>query len=336
MIGAVDTDIPLEPVLELVGVFVGAMSGALAAVRKQFDVFGIIVLAWAAGLGGGILRDVLIGAVPPVGISNWRFIATAVAGATLIYFFHPRLERARRFIVVLDAGALALFSVVGTIKGLEYGTTLTAAVIVGVMTGVGGGVLRDLLSGEVPVVLHHRQLYAIPALLGSTVTAILWWQGVDHHRDERGRRDRGVRAAGERPAVPAEGAGAVAGDGALTARCEDGRVNPDSPDQVRTLMEVAEPLAREAGALVRDGRRRLVTVAATKSSDQDVVTAMDLASESLLRQPAGRAAAATTRSSARRRPSGRARPASPGWWTRSTARSTTCTGRRPTRCRSPP
>jgi len=178
MIGRVDTDIPLEPVLELVGVFVGAMSGALAAVRKQFDVFGILVLAWAAGLGGGMLRDVLIGAVPPVGISNWRFIVTAAAGATLIYFFHPRLERARRFIIVLDAGALALFSVVGTTKGLEYGTTLTAAVLVGVMTGVGGGVLRDLLSGEVPVVLHHRQLYAIPALLGSSVTALLWWLGV--------------------------------------------------------------------------------------------------------------------------------------------------------------
>ena len=176
MICVVDTDIPLEPILELVGVLVGAMSGALAAVRKQFDVFGIMVLAWAAGLGGGILRDVLIGAVPPVGISNWRFIMTAVVGATVIYFFHPRLERARRFIVVLDAGALALFSVVGTIKGLEYGTTLTAAVVVGVMTGVGGGVLRDLLSGEVPVVLHHRQLYAIPALLGSTATAVLWWQ----------------------------------------------------------------------------------------------------------------------------------------------------------------
>ncbi|WP_456824273.1 trimeric intracellular cation channel family protein [Cellulomonas sp. P5_E12] len=177
MIARVDTDIPLEPVLELIGVFVGAMSGALAAVRKQFDVFGILVLGWAAGLGGGILRDVLIGAVPPVGISNWRFIVTAVAGATLIYFFHPRLERARRFIVVLDAGALALFSVVGTTKGLEYGTTLTAAVVVGVMTGVGGGVLRDLLSGEVPVVLHHRQLYAIPAVLGSSVTALLWWLG---------------------------------------------------------------------------------------------------------------------------------------------------------------
>jgi len=170
-------DIPFGPVLEIVGVLVGAMSGALAAVRKQFDVFGIVVLGWAAGLGGGLLRDALIGAVPPVGISDWRLITTAVVGAFLMYFFHPRLQRARRFIVVLDAGALAVFTVVGTVKGLEYGTTAVAAVIVGVMTGAGGGVLRDLLSGEVPVVLHDRQLYAIPALLGAGVTTGLWLAG---------------------------------------------------------------------------------------------------------------------------------------------------------------
>jgi len=173
-------DIPVEPVLEVAGVFVGAMSGALAAVRKQFDVFGIFVLAWAAGLGGGVLRDVLIGAVPPVGISDLRLMGAALAGGLVMYFGHPRLERARRFIVVLDAGALALFSVVGTVKGLEYGTTAVAAVVVGVLTGVGGGMLRDLLSGEVPVVLHHRQLYAVPALLGALATVGLWelgWAG---------------------------------------------------------------------------------------------------------------------------------------------------------------
>lgn len=167
-------DIPLAPLLEVVGVFVGAMSGALAAVRKQFDVFGILVLAWATGLGGGILRDVLIGAVPPVGISEWELVATAVAGGMVMYFFHPRLERARRFIVVLDAGALAVFTVVGTVKGLEYGTTAIAAVLVGVVSGAGGGVLRDLLTGEVPVVLHDRQLYAIPALAGAVVITVLW------------------------------------------------------------------------------------------------------------------------------------------------------------------
>jgi uncharacterized membrane protein YeiH len=167
-------DIPLEPLLEVVGVFVGAMSGALAAVRKQFDVFGILVLAWATGLGGGILRDLLIGAVPPVGISEWELVATAVAGGMVMYFFHPRLERARRFIVVLDAGALAVFTVVGTVKGLEYGTTAIAAVLVGVVSGAGGGVLRDLLTGEVPVVLHDRQLYAIPALAGAVSITALW------------------------------------------------------------------------------------------------------------------------------------------------------------------
>ncbi|GEL93781.1 trimeric intracellular cation channel family protein [Cellulomonas composti] len=171
-------DIPYSTVLETVGVFVGAMSGALAAVRKQFDVFGILVLGWAAGLGGGLLRDVLIGAVPPVGISDWRLILTAVLGALAMYFFHPRLERARRFIVVLDAGALALFTVVGAAKGLEYGTTLIAAVLVGVISGAGGGMLRDLLTGEVPVVLHDRQLYAIPALLGAVAVVVLWDHGL--------------------------------------------------------------------------------------------------------------------------------------------------------------
>lgn len=170
-------DIPFEPVLETIGVLVGAMSGALAAVRKQFDVFGIVVLGWAAGLGGGMLRDVLIGAVPPVGISDWRLITTAVLGALVMYFFHPRLERARRVIVVLDAGALAVFTVVGTVKGLEYGTTAVAAVIVGVITGAGGGVMRDVLSGEVPVVLHDRQLYAIPSMLGAVAVAAGWSAG---------------------------------------------------------------------------------------------------------------------------------------------------------------
>lgn len=173
-------DLPVRSVLELVGVFVGAMSGALAAVRKQFDVFGILVLAWAAGLGGGVLRDVLIGAVPPVGISDLRLMGAALAGGLVMYFGHPRLERARRMILVLDAGALALFAVVGTVKGLEYGATALAAVVVGVLTGIGGGMLRDLLTGEVPVVLHQRQLYAVPALLGSVATALLW------HADQRG------------------------------------------------------------------------------------------------------------------------------------------------------
>lgn len=168
---------PLEPSLELLAVFVGALSGALAAVRKQFDLFGLLVLAWATGLGGGVLRDLLIGATPPVGIADWRLLAAACLGGVVMYLFHPRLEAARRMIAVLDAGALALFTVAGTIKGAELGAGPVAAMCVGLLTGVGGGVLRDLLTGEVPAVLHQRQLYAVPALVGAALTSVLWSTG---------------------------------------------------------------------------------------------------------------------------------------------------------------
>lgn len=171
-------DIAIAPVIELSGVFVGALSGGLAAVRKQFDIFGILVLAWAAGLGGGLMRDLLIGATPPVGIADWRFIAVACLAGVVMYFFNPRLERARRMILVLDAGALALFAVSGTLKALELGLNGVAAVSAGIITGIGGGVLRDLLIGEVPVVLHQRQLYAVPAVVGAVLTAVLWAAGV--------------------------------------------------------------------------------------------------------------------------------------------------------------
>jgi uncharacterized membrane protein YeiH len=174
----VTPDIPIAPVIELSGVFVGALSGGLAAVRKQFDIFGVLVLAWAAGLGGGLLRDLLIGATPPVGISDWRFISVACLAGVVMYFFNPRLERARRMILVLDAGALALFAVSGTLKALELGLNGVAAVSAGIITGIGGGVLRDLLIGEVPVVLHERQLYAVPAVVGAALTAVLWATGV--------------------------------------------------------------------------------------------------------------------------------------------------------------
>lgn len=171
-------ELPFEPAMELAGIFVGALSGGLAAVRKKFDVFGVLVLAWAAGLGGGLMRDVLIGAIPPVAIADWLFIVTALAGGVAMYFFHPRLERARRMIAVLDAGSLALFAVVGTIKGLQYDSGVVASIFVGTITGVGGGVLRDMLSAEVPAVLHHRELYAIPALVGAAATALLWERGL--------------------------------------------------------------------------------------------------------------------------------------------------------------
>src|SRR5690606_10907555 len=173
MMRGVILDLVPGDALELAGVFFAALSGGLAAVRKRFDLVGVLVLAWAAGLGGGLLRDVLIGAIPPVGISDWRLVAAAVLAGAVTFFWHPRLERLRRSIIVLDAGALALFVRSGTLKGLEYEVGPPAAVFVGVLTGVGGGILRDLLPNEAPLLFQDKQLYAIPALAGAALTAVL-------------------------------------------------------------------------------------------------------------------------------------------------------------------
>lgn len=166
--------IQLGTALEIAAVFCAALSGGLSAVRKNFDLFGVLVLAWATGLGGGLIRDVLIGATPPVGIADWRLLAAALGAGLLIFVAHPRLERMRRSIIVLDAGALALFVLVGTTKGLEAGVGVLAAVVVGMLTGIGGGILRDLFTGESPLILQDRQLYAVPAAVGAIVTAVAW------------------------------------------------------------------------------------------------------------------------------------------------------------------
>lgn len=158
--------------LELAAIFFAAISGALAAVRKNFDIFSVLLLAWVTGLGGGLMRDVLIGAIPPVGITSWQFVFAALAAGVLVQFFHPRLAQLRRLIVVFDAGALAMFVVIGTMKGLDYGVGELAAVFVGLFTGIGGGLVRDMLVGEAPIVLRERELYAIPATFGAVLTVL--------------------------------------------------------------------------------------------------------------------------------------------------------------------
>ncbi|WP_153394884.1 trimeric intracellular cation channel family protein [Ornithinicoccus halotolerans] len=173
------TDTGLQLALELLGVFAFALSGGLVAVRRGLDLVGVVVLAWVAGLGGGIIRDVLIGDVPPVGISDWRLVAVAVAAGLLTFTAHGRVRvvaaRTRglrlglvtRTVQALDAVGLAVFCVGGSVKALSLGVAPLPAVVVGVITAVGGGLLRDLLAGQVPEVLR-RELYAVPALLGAT------------------------------------------------------------------------------------------------------------------------------------------------------------------------
>ncbi|HYU03813.1 MAG TPA: trimeric intracellular cation channel family protein [Jatrophihabitantaceae bacterium] len=158
----------VQVVLDLTGIFVFAITGALVGVRKQLDWFGVQVLAMATGLGGGFVRDVLIGAVPPAALADWRYLTVPVAAGFATLFWHPGIGRVERMINVFDAAGLGLFCVTGTLKALAYGLGPAPAVVLGTVTGVGGGVLRDVLSGRVPVVLR-REIYATPAILGATL-----------------------------------------------------------------------------------------------------------------------------------------------------------------------
>jgi uncharacterized membrane protein YeiH len=155
-------------VLDLVGIFVFALSGGLVAVRKDLDLFGVLVLAGITGLGGGFLRDVLIGAVPPAALADWRYLLVPVAAGLLTFRFHPALGRMERLVNVFDAAGLALFCVVGALKAVEYGLGPLPSALMGMVTAIGGGMLRDVLAGRVPIVLRG-ELYATPALVGAGI-----------------------------------------------------------------------------------------------------------------------------------------------------------------------
>jgi uncharacterized membrane protein YeiH len=155
-------------VLDLAGIFAFALSGGLVAVRKRLDLFGVLVLAVMTGLGGGFIRDVLIGAVPPAALADWRYLLVPVAAGLVTFWFNPALSRMERFVTVFDAAGLSLFCVTGALKALAYGLGPVPAALMGLVTGVGGGIVRDLLAGRPPGVLRS-ELYASPALLGAAI-----------------------------------------------------------------------------------------------------------------------------------------------------------------------
>ncbi|MEC4016267.1 trimeric intracellular cation channel family protein [Streptomyces sp. H27-D2] len=160
--------------LDLAGIFVFATSGALLAVRKNFDVFGIAVLAEVTALGGGLIRDLVIGAVPPAAFTDLGYFLTPLVAAALIFFLHPEVERINGAVNVFDAAGLGLFCVAGTTKAYAYGLSLTASVVLGLATAAGGGVLRDVLANEIPSLLRwDREVYAVPAIVGSSMAALL-------------------------------------------------------------------------------------------------------------------------------------------------------------------
>ena len=167
---------PLTPAtllltLDLLGTFVFAMSGAAAGVKARLDVFGVCVLAFVAATAGGLTRDVLIGAIPPAGITDWRYVLTSLAAGAVTFVWHPRLQRLNTIILIFDAAGLGLFAVAGTEKALGYGLNPAASAMLGMLTGIGGGVVRDVLVNEVPVVLR-ADLYAVAALAGAAVVVV--------------------------------------------------------------------------------------------------------------------------------------------------------------------
>ncbi|NNH70117.1 trimeric intracellular cation channel family protein [Nocardia uniformis] len=164
----------VQNVGDLLGVFAFAISGALLAVHKRFDLIGIVVLAVCTALGGGILRDVIIGETPPVAFDQWRYPLTATLAALLIFFWHPPRRFVRGPLDMADAVGLGIFCVTGTLSAYQHGFPAHSAAALGVVTAAGGGVIRDLLGGRTPSLLRpDEEVYAIPALIGAATTAAL-------------------------------------------------------------------------------------------------------------------------------------------------------------------
>jgi uncharacterized membrane protein YeiH len=162
---------PLVLVLDLCGTFVFALSGGMTAVRHQLDLFGVLVLSFAAATSGGIIRDVLLGTNPPASLRDWRYIAVSLLAGAFTFYWRAILDRQRSSVLVLDAAGLSLFAVSGALKALAFQLNPLAAVMLGVLTAVGGGVIRDLLVSEVPTILRS-ELYAVAALSGAGVVVI--------------------------------------------------------------------------------------------------------------------------------------------------------------------
>jgi uncharacterized membrane protein YeiH len=161
-------------VLDLIGTFVFALSGGVAGVKERLDLFGVLVLSFAAASAGGIMRDLLIGAVPPVAISDWRYLAASLLAGLVVFFWYPISEGLRNLsnhVLIFDAAGLALFAVAGTQKALGYRLNPVMAALLGVLTGIGGGMLRDVLIAQIPTVLR-AELYAVAALAGAVVVVV--------------------------------------------------------------------------------------------------------------------------------------------------------------------
>jgi uncharacterized membrane protein YeiH len=154
--------------LDIMGTFAFAVSGASAGVKRELDLFGVLLLSFAAAAAGGIARDMLIGAIPPAALSDWRYLITALVAGAITFWCNPLIDRLRNPVQLFDAVGLSLFAVAGAQKALAYGLSPMMAALLGMLTGIGGGMVRDMLLAGVPSVLRS-ELYAVAALVGAVV-----------------------------------------------------------------------------------------------------------------------------------------------------------------------
>jgi uncharacterized membrane protein YeiH len=166
--------------LDFVGTFAFAISGALVAARYRLDLFGVLVLSFAAATAGGMMRDVLLGATPPIALVDWRYLGVSICAGLITFYRHAQVERMRNPVQVFDAIGLALFAVIGADKAMLYGLNPGASALLGMLTGIGGGIVRDVLVAQIPHVLR-RELYAVAALAGAATVVLgrsLAWPAV--------------------------------------------------------------------------------------------------------------------------------------------------------------
>ena len=163
--------------LNLAGTFAFGLSGGILAVRKQMDLFGVLVLSVATGLGGGIMRDVLLGHIPPATLTDWRYPAAASLAGLVVFLWFTRVVHHGRFLTGFDAVGLGIFKVTGTTIALGSGLDPAASALLGMLTGVGGGVLRDVLAAEVPLIFRS-EIYAVASLLGAIIVIVAYEVGL--------------------------------------------------------------------------------------------------------------------------------------------------------------
>ena len=165
-------DVPLVlSFIDAVGTFAFALSGAVLAVQKRFDIFGVLFLAFVVAVAGGVARDVLIGALPPTAIAKWHGFAIAMAGGLTTFLAYPLVCTFSRPVLLLDAIGLGLFAVTGAQKALAYGIDPVMSAVLGMISGIGGGMVRDVLAGDIPSVLR-TDLYAVAALAAGAIVVL--------------------------------------------------------------------------------------------------------------------------------------------------------------------